>query len=100
MITRFDKLETELPHPDNPSHKSAAAVQELLGGKFGEMSTFSALSGSLKRQGTRPGVSIASSSSSVRKIIRKAGEIWNGPHPEDGSELQVQGWRSRGLGPA
>jgi Mn-containing catalase len=40
MITRFDKLQTELPHPDNPSPNSAAAVQELLGGKFGEMSTF------------------------------------------------------------
>ena len=40
MITRFDKLQTELPHPTNPSPNSAAAVQELLGGKFGEMSTF------------------------------------------------------------
>ena len=40
MITRFDKLQTELPHPRNPSPNSAAAVQELLGGKFGEMSTF------------------------------------------------------------
>src|SRR6187551_1210472 len=40
MITRFDKLQTELPHPENPSPNSAAAVQELLGGKFGEMSTF------------------------------------------------------------
>src|SRR6186713_2249563 len=30
----------ELPHPNNPSPNSAAAVQELLGGKFGEMSTF------------------------------------------------------------
>jgi Mn-containing catalase len=40
MITRFDKLQMDLPHPDNPSPNSAAAVQELLGGKFGEMSTF------------------------------------------------------------
>lgn len=40
MITRFDKLQTELPHPKHPSPNSAAAVQELLGGKFGEMSTF------------------------------------------------------------
>jgi Mn-containing catalase len=30
---------TELPHPRNPSANDAAAVQELLGGKFGEMST-------------------------------------------------------------
>jgi Mn-containing catalase len=40
MITRFDKLQIDLPHPENPSPNSAAAVQELLGGKFGEMSTF------------------------------------------------------------
>ena len=40
MITRFDKLQMELPHPKHPSPNSAAAVQELLGGKFGEMSTF------------------------------------------------------------
>jgi Mn-containing catalase len=40
MITRFDKLQMELPHPRHASPNSAAAVQELLGGKFGEMSTF------------------------------------------------------------
>jgi Mn-containing catalase len=40
LITRFDKLQMELPHPENPSANDAAAVQELLGGKFGEMSTF------------------------------------------------------------
>jgi Mn-containing catalase len=40
VITRFDKLATELPHPENASPNDAAAVQELLGGKFGEMSTF------------------------------------------------------------
>jgi Mn-containing catalase len=39
MIVRFDKLAVDLPVPNNPSPNSAAAVQELLGGKFGEMST-------------------------------------------------------------
>ncbi|MGZ8378406.1 MAG: manganese catalase family protein [Gemmatirosa sp.] len=39
MITRIDKIAVELPHPKNPSPNDAAAVQELLGGKFGEMST-------------------------------------------------------------
>lgn len=39
MILRLDKLPIELPRPENPSPNSAAAVQELLGGKFGEMST-------------------------------------------------------------
>ena len=40
MITRFDQIAIDLPRPRNPSPNSAAAVQELLGGKFGEMSTF------------------------------------------------------------
>src|ERR671925_2067750 len=39
MIHRFDKLAIELPAPAHPSPNSASAVQELLGGKFGEMST-------------------------------------------------------------
>ena len=39
MISRIDKLPVELPVPNNPSPNSAAAVQELLGGRFGEMST-------------------------------------------------------------
>jgi Mn-containing catalase len=39
MILRIDKLAIELPYPKNPSPNSASAVQELLGGKFGEMST-------------------------------------------------------------
>jgi Mn-containing catalase len=39
MILRIDKLITELPLPKHPSPNSAAAIQELLGGKFGEMST-------------------------------------------------------------
>lgn len=39
MITKIDRLPIELPIPTNPSANDAAAVQELLGGKFGEMST-------------------------------------------------------------
>jgi Mn-containing catalase len=39
MILRIDKLPIELPQPKNPSPNAAAAVQELLGGRFGEMST-------------------------------------------------------------
>ncbi len=39
VILRMDKLAIELPMPKNPSPNSASAVQELLGGKFGEMST-------------------------------------------------------------
>src|SRR5688572_12784358 len=39
MILRIDRLATELPMPAAPNANAAAAVQELLGGKFGEMST-------------------------------------------------------------
>src|SRR6185312_4589060 len=40
MILRIDRLATELPPPSSPDPAGAAVVQELLGGKFGEMSTF------------------------------------------------------------
>jgi Mn-containing catalase len=39
MILRIDRLMTDLPAPKHPSPNSAAAIQELLGGKYGEMST-------------------------------------------------------------
>jgi Mn-containing catalase len=39
MIHKFDRLAIELPTPDAPNANGASAVQELLGGKFGEMST-------------------------------------------------------------
>jgi Mn-containing catalase len=40
MILRLDRVGIELPPPSDPDPDGAAAVQELLGGKFGEMSTF------------------------------------------------------------
>jgi len=40
VILRIDRLQTELPPPSDPDPAGAAAVQELLGGKFGEMSTW------------------------------------------------------------
>ena len=39
MFLRIDKLQTELPIPKKPDPNAAAALQELLGGKYGEMST-------------------------------------------------------------
>jgi Mn-containing catalase len=39
MIHRFDKLAISLPTPNGPDANAASCVQELLGGKFGEMST-------------------------------------------------------------
>lgn len=39
MIQRFNRLAIDLPMPKHPDANAAAAVQELLGGRFGEMST-------------------------------------------------------------
>jgi Mn-containing catalase len=39
MILRVDRLQVELPAPSDPDPAAAAHVQELLGGRFGEMST-------------------------------------------------------------
>src|SRR3954462_8673899 len=39
MFMRIDKLQIELPAPKKRDPNAAAALQELLGGKYGEMST-------------------------------------------------------------
>ncbi|MER3428111.1 MAG: manganese catalase [Pyrinomonas sp.] len=39
MFLRINRLQIELPQPKEASPDAAAAVQELLGGRFGEMST-------------------------------------------------------------
>jgi Mn-containing catalase len=39
MFLRIDKLQIELPRPAQADPESAGVVQELMGGKFGEMST-------------------------------------------------------------
>ena len=39
MILRIDRWQTELPPPADPDPEGASVVQELMGGKFGEMST-------------------------------------------------------------
>jgi Mn-containing catalase len=39
MILRIDRLQTEMPPPSDPDPEGAKAVQELMGGRFGEMST-------------------------------------------------------------
>jgi len=40
MISRIDRLGVEIPPPSEPDPAGAAVVQELMGGRFGEMSTF------------------------------------------------------------
>lgn len=39
MFLRVNKLQIDLPAPKKPDPNAAAALQELLGGKYGEMST-------------------------------------------------------------
>lgn len=39
MIQRFDTIAVDLPVPNSANPAAAAAVQELMGGKFGERST-------------------------------------------------------------
>ncbi len=39
MFMRIDRLQAELPETKKPNPNAAAALQELLGGKYGEMST-------------------------------------------------------------
>src|SRR5687767_9108216 len=39
MILRIDRLGVELPPPSVPDPQGASVVQELMGGRFGEMST-------------------------------------------------------------
>ncbi|MBR0648600.1 manganese catalase family protein [Roseomonas terrae] len=39
MFQRIDKLQTDIPAPKRADPNAAAALQELLGGKYGEMST-------------------------------------------------------------
>lgn len=37
MILRIDRLPVDLPIPDSPNANAASAVQELMGGKFGDL---------------------------------------------------------------
>jgi Mn-containing catalase len=65
VITRIDRLQTALPPPSDPDPIGASVVQELLGGKFGEMSTFMNYTyqsfNFRNRQGARPFYDLVSS---------------------------------------
>ncbi len=39
MFLRIDKLQVEMPLPDEADPSAAAAVNELMGGRFGELTT-------------------------------------------------------------
>ena len=39
MVLRIDRWGTEMPPPSDPDPEGAKVVQELMGGRFGELST-------------------------------------------------------------
>jgi Mn-containing catalase len=67
LILRVDKVQAELPPPSDPDPVGAAAVQELMGGRFGEMSTF------------------MNYTDDDKEIVA----VLKGPHPETGEGVQV-----------
>ena len=107
MILRIDRLQTELPPPSEPDPVGASAVQELLGGKFGEMSTFMNYTyqsfNFRNRQGARPFYDLLASiaaeefghielvSSAINTMLTGAAE---GNPGESGSLRDVKGVRN------
>jgi Mn-containing catalase len=119
-IVRIDRLATELPPPSDPDPNGAAAVQELLGGRFGEMSTF--LNYTFQsfnfrgRQGARPfydlvaniaaeefgHVELGTATTSSRfspSDYQELAAVFNGQHPETGEELVVVDEAPEGVPP-
>src|SRR3954454_10293876 len=99
MILRIDRLQTELPPPSTPDPAGAAVVQELLGGKFGEMSTFMNYTfqsfNFRARQGARPFFDLVANiaaeefghielvSTTINTMLTGAGEKGDLPKPAD-----------------
>ncbi|MDQ2700068.1 MAG: manganese catalase family protein [Actinomycetota bacterium] len=99
MIMRIDRLQAEMPPPSTPDPAGAAVVQELLGGKYGEMSTFMNYTfqsfNFRARQGARPFFDLVSSiaaeefghielvSTAINTMLTGAGEKGNLPDPKD-----------------
>ena len=107
MILRIDRLQVELPPPSEPDPVGAAAVQELLGGKFGEMSTFMNYTyqsfNFRNRQGARPFYDLVASiageefghielvATTINTMLTGAGE---GTPGESGALRDVKGTRN------
>jgi Mn-containing catalase len=107
MILRLDRLQTELPPPSDPDPVGASAVQELLGGKFGEMSTFMNYTyqsfNFRNRQGARPFYDLLASiaaeefghielvSTAINTMLTPAAD---GPAGSSGSLADVKGTRN------
>jgi len=93
MILRLDRLQVALPPPSEPDPAGAAAVQELLGGKFGEMSTwlnYTFQSFNFRsRQGARPFYDLVSSIATeefghVELVSATINTMLTGASPVDG----------------
>ena len=99
MILRIDRVAAELPPPSTPDPAGAAVVQELLGGKFGEMSTFMNYTfqsfNFRARQEARPFFDLVSNiaaeefghielvSAAINTMLTGAGEKGSLPRPSD-----------------
>jgi Mn-containing catalase len=99
MILRIDRIQMELPPPSTPDPKGAAVVQELFGGKCGEMSTF--LNYTIQsfnfraRQKARPFYDLVANiaaeefghielvSAAINTMLTGSGEKGNLPDPKD-----------------
>jgi Mn-containing catalase len=98
MILRIDRVGIELPPPSDPDPAGAQAVQELLGGRFGEMSTwlnYTFQSFNFRaRQNARPFYDLVSSiateefghvelvSATINNMLTGASPVDNGRAPE------------------
>jgi manganese catalase len=108
MILRLDRVQVNLPPPSEPDPAGVAAVQELLGGKFGEMSTwlnYTFQSFNFRaRQGARPFFDLLSSitteefghvelvSATINTMLTGATPVDNGRAPDSGlAELKGVG---------
>src|SRR5215212_5811539 len=104
MILRIDRLQAEMPPPSSPDPAGAAVVQELLGGKFGEMSTFMNYTfqsfNFRNRQGARPFYDLIANiaaeefghielvSTAINTMLTGAGEKGALPDPKDNLNRQ------------
>ena len=99
MILRIDRVQTEMPPPSTPDPAGAAVVQELLGGKFGELSTFMNYTfqsfNFRQRQGARPFFDLIANiaaeefghielvSTAINTMLTGSGEKGALPEPKD-----------------
>jgi Mn-containing catalase len=103
MILRIDRWQTELPPPSDPDPVGAAAVQELMGGRFGEMSTlmnYTFQSFNFRnRQGARPFYDLIANIAAeeyghIELVAAAINTMLTGAAGENGSLADVKGTRN------